>query len=74
MRRRSRTCSARAAHRPSGEVVLDPGDDPIDRRCAVNLDSVESVSTAVLVERMGALSGVRMREICQALEVAIDCR
>jgi len=56
------------------EVVLEPGDDPIGRRCAVNLDSVESVSTAVLVERIGALSGVRMREICHALEVAVDCR
>ena len=56
------------------EVVLDPGADPIGRRSAVNLDSVESVSVAVLVERIGSLSGVRMREICQALEVATDCR
>ena len=56
------------------EVVLDPGEDPIVRRSAVNLDSVESVSVAVLVERIGSLSGVRMREICQALEVATDCR
>ena len=56
------------------EVVLEPGDDPIARRCAVNLDSIESVSTAVLVERIGSLSGMRMREICQALEVAVDCR
>lgn len=56
------------------EVVLEPGDDPIGRRCAVNLDSVESVSIAVLVERMGSLGGMRMREICQALEVAVDCR
>lgn len=56
------------------EVVLDPGDDPIGRRSAVNLDSVESVSVSVLVERIGSLSGVRMREICQALEVATDCR
>jgi mRNA interferase MazF len=56
------------------EVVLEPGDDPIGRRCAVNLDSIESVSMAVLIERIGALSGVRMREICQALAVAVDCR
>ena len=55
------------------EVVLEPDDDPIGRRCAVNLDSVESVSIAVLVERLGALSGARMREICAALEVAVDC-
>lgn len=55
------------------EVVLEPGDDPIGRRCAVNLDSVESVSVAVLVERLGILSGVRMSEVCAALAVAIDC-
>ena len=55
------------------EVVLEPDDDPIGRRSAVNLDSVESVSIAVLVVRMGTLSGSRMREICAALEVATDC-
>src|SRR4051794_7177156 len=49
------------------EVVLEPGDDPIGRRSAVNLDSVESVSVAVLVDRIGVLSGARMREICAAL-------
>ena len=31
------------------EVVLDPGEDPIPRLSAVNLDSVESVSVGVLV-------------------------
>ncbi len=56
------------------EVVLEPGDDPIPRRSAVNLDSVESVSVAVLVERLGRLADVRMREICAALEVAVDCQ
>lgn len=55
------------------EVVLEPGDDPVGRRCAVNLDSVESVSVAVLVERLGTLSGMRMSEICAALTVATDC-
>lgn len=55
------------------EVVLEPGDDPIGRRSAVNLDSVESVSIAVLVERIGTLSGTRMRQICAALDVATDC-
>ena len=55
------------------EVILDPDDDPIVRRSVVNLDSVESVSIAVLVERLGTLSGARMREICTALEVAVDC-
>jgi len=56
------------------EVVLDPADDPIPLRSAVNLDSVESVSVAVLVGRLGRLADARMREICGALEVAVDCR
>lgn len=55
------------------EVVLEPGDDPIDRRSAVNLDSVESVSVGALVERIGTLSGTRMQQICAALIVATDC-
>jgi mRNA interferase MazF len=55
------------------EVVLEPGDDPVPRPSAVNLDSVESVSVAVLVERLGSLSGSRMREVCAAFEVAVDC-
>jgi mRNA interferase MazF len=55
------------------EVVLDPGEEPIPRRSAVNLDSVESVSVAVLVERLGRLSDDRMREICDALAVAVAC-
>ena len=58
----------------ASEVVLEPGDDPIGRRSAVNLDSVESVSLAVLVERLGRLSDARMREICAALEIAVDCQ
>jgi mRNA interferase MazF len=56
------------------EVVLEPGDDPIPRRSAVNLDSVESVSTGVLVERLGRLADARLREICSALAVAVDCQ
>jgi mRNA interferase MazF len=55
------------------EVVLEPGDDPVGRRCAVNLDSVESVSVGVLVHRIGTLSGPRLDEICAALVVATDC-
>lgn len=57
----------------ASEVALEPGGDPIPRRSAVNLDSVESVSVAVLVSRLGRLADTRMREICEALEVAVDC-
>ena len=57
----------------ASEVVLEPLDDPIPRQWAVNLDSVESVSVAVLVDRLGRLADSRMREICAALAVAVDC-
>ncbi|MCC6435000.1 MAG: type II toxin-antitoxin system PemK/MazF family toxin [Acidimicrobiales bacterium] len=58
----------------ASEVVLEPGDDPVPRRTAVNLDSVESVSVGLLIERLGRLSDSRMRAICAALAVATDCR
>lgn len=57
----------------TSEVVLEPGDDPIPRVTAVNLDSVESVSVTALVDRLGVLSSQRMREVWAALEVAVDC-
>lgn len=55
------------------EVVLEPGVDPVPRLCAVNLDSVESVSVGVLVSRLGRLGDERMRAVCDALSVAVDC-
>jgi mRNA interferase MazF len=58
----------------ASEVVLEPGDDPVPRETAVNLDSVESVSVGLLVERLGRLSDTRMRDVCAALAVATDCR
>lgn len=57
----------------ASEVILEPDEDPVPKTCAVNLDSVESVATAVLVQRLGRLADSKMREICEALEVAVDC-
>jgi mRNA interferase MazF len=65
-------CTTNIRDLPS-EVVLDPGEDPVPKLSAVNLDSVESISVALLVERLGLLSDDRMREICAALAVAVDC-
>jgi mRNA interferase MazF len=56
------------------EVLLEPAEDPIPRTSVVNLDSVESVSIATFVDRLGRLSDERMREICDALEVAVACQ
>ncbi len=55
------------------EVLLEPGEDPVPLRSAVNLDSVESVPIAILVERLGRVADHRMRQICAALAIAVDC-
>jgi mRNA interferase MazF len=65
-------CTTTIRHLPS-EVILEPGEDPVPLRSAVNLDSVESVSIAILVERMGKVADHRMRQICAALAIAVDC-
>ena len=65
-------CTTTIRSLPS-EVVLEPADDPVPLTSAVNLDSVESVSIAVLVERLGTLSSDRMHQICAALEIAVAC-
>lgn len=57
----------------ASEVLLEPDRDPVPRRSSINLDSVESVSVAVLVERLGRLGDDRMREVCAALDVAVEC-
>ena len=55
------------------EVVLEPAEDPVPKLSAVNLDSIESVSLGTLTQRMGRLSDARMRQVCAALNIALDC-
>lgn len=55
------------------EVILEPAEDPIPRTSAVNLDSIESVSVGTLTQRLGRLSDQRMRQICAALNIAVNC-
>jgi mRNA interferase MazF len=57
----------------ASEVELEAGDDPVPLRSAVNLDSIVSVSVGTLTERLGRLGDDRMRQICRALAVAVDC-
>lgn len=57
----------------ASEVELEPGEDPVPLHSAVNLDSVESVSVAILVERLGRLADRRMEQVCDALAVAVAC-
>ena len=55
------------------EVLLEPTEDPIPRISVVNLDSVESVPIGTLVDRLGRLSDYLMRQICDALAIAVAC-
>lgn len=55
------------------EVQLRTGQDPVPQDSVVNLDSVEQVSVGLLVDRLGRLSDDRMRSVCAALTVAVDC-
>jgi mRNA interferase MazF len=55
------------------EVPLEPTEDPVPRPSVVNLDSIESVSIGTLVERLGRLSDDRMRQVCDALAIAVAC-
>ena len=63
-------CTTRIRGIPS-EVPLEPTEDPIPCTSVVNLDSVESVSIGTLVERLGRLSDDRMRQVCDALVIAV---
>ncbi len=65
-------CTTNIRGLPS-EVLLEPEDDPIPRTSAVNLDSIESISIETLTERLGRLSDERMRQVCGALNVAVNC-
>jgi len=56
------------------EVVLEPGDDPVGERCVLNLDTPTMLPVDELIRRMGRLSDDRMRQVCAALAVAVDCQ
>lgn len=65
-------CTTTVRELPS-EVTLEPSEDPVPLASVVNLDSIESVSVGTLTQRLGRLSDARMRQVCAALAVAVDC-
>ncbi len=65
-------CTTTIRDLPS-EVLVEPPDDPIPHPSAIGLDAVTNVSATSLVNRLGRLSDDRMRQVCQALEVATAC-
>lgn len=54
------------------EVVIDEGDGmPV--RCAISLDNLGDAWKAMLTEHITTLDGERMRQVCEALTVAVGC-
>ncbi|MGH9252694.1 MAG: type II toxin-antitoxin system PemK/MazF family toxin [Acidimicrobiales bacterium] len=54
------------------EVILDE-DDGMPRRCAVSLDNLGDAWKSMLTEHITTLGPLRMREVCQALNVSVGC-
>ena len=65
-------CSTTFRGLPS-EVELDPATDPVPSACVVALDSLESLGVGFFIERLGSLAPQRMRQVCSALAIAVDC-
>ncbi|CAN5322635.1 type II toxin-antitoxin system PemK/MazF family toxin [soil metagenome] len=65
-------CTTSVRELPS-EVPLTRVEDPVPRDCVVTLDAVEQVSVALLNQRLGRLADGRLKAVCAALAVAVQC-
>ena len=65
-------CSTVIRGLPS-EVLLEPGEEPVDRLCAAQADSLTDLPVVVLTRRLGRVSDHAMRQLCTALNVAAGC-
>lgn len=65
-------CSTTIRNLPS-ELLLEPGEEPVQKLCVAQLDSVTDLPVDVLTRRLGRLSGGAMRSICGALAIAFGC-
>lgn len=63
--------TARKRGLPS-EVSLGP-EDGMPRECVISLDNLRTMPKALLVEQITMLGPLRMREVCSALNAAVDC-
>lgn len=54
------------------EVLLDLADG-LEKRCVLNLDTPELVSRFALVDFITTLSPHKWLEVCNALELAVNC-
>ena len=54
------------------EVVVGP-EEGLKHQSAINLDHVQTVERARLVQYVGSLTPTRMRDVCRALSIATGC-
>lgn len=65
-------CSTVVRGLPS-EVLLEPGEEPVQRICVAQLDALTDLPITALTRRLGRLSDGGMRQVCAALNVATGC-
>lgn len=65
-------CSTAIRGLPS-EVVLEPGEEPVHRDCAAQLDAMTDLPVTLLTRRLGRLSDEAMRQVCSAVSIATGC-
>jgi mRNA interferase MazF len=54
------------------EVELDE-EDGMPERCVLTLDNLTSVPTDTLGSHITSLSAARLRQVCRAVGIAVDC-
>jgi len=56
----------------ASEVPLGAG-DVMPRDCAISLDTLRTVPKALLTEQITQLGSERIRDVCGALSLSVDC-
>lgn len=67
------TSNLRRADSP-GNILLDDGEAGLPRRSVVNVTQLFTVDKEDLVERIGTLSPIRVREILAGIDLVLDPR
>lgn len=65
-------CSTVIRGLPS-EVLLTSTDEPVQRDCVAQLDSLTDLPVTVLSRRLGRLSDTAVRKLCSSLAIASGC-
>ncbi|HKI67872.1 MAG TPA: type II toxin-antitoxin system PemK/MazF family toxin [Solirubrobacterales bacterium] len=57
----------------ASELILTSADDGVPTDCVVNFDNIHTVARDAFRRRVAALSDVRLRQACRALNDALGC-